>query len=68
MNCRHCGDVLPSDCPATVNSCKGYCDWLALKRGDKLTTAEADVLTLYAGLCAFHVSIQRGIEVFLELD
>ena len=40
MNCRHCGDDSPSDCPSTVTSCKSYCDWLAPKRGDMLTAVE----------------------------
>jgi hypothetical protein len=40
MNCRHCGDDLPSDCPFTVTNCKSYCDWLAPKRGDMLAAVE----------------------------
>jgi hypothetical protein len=68
MNCRHCGHDLPPDCPATVTSCKGYCDWLAQKRGDMLTADEADVLTLFAGLCALSVAIRDGVEIIPELD
>ena len=68
MNCRHCGDVLPEDAPDSVDSCKSYCDWLARRRGDLLTANEVAILTLYAGLCALDVSIQRGLEVFPELD
>jgi hypothetical protein len=33
-----------------------------------ITVNEVEVLTLYAWLCALDVSIQRGIEVFPELD
>jgi hypothetical protein len=33
-----------------------------------LTANEEYILTLYTGVCALDVSIQRGIEVFPELD
>jgi hypothetical protein len=66
--CRHCGDDLPEDCPATVTSCKSYADWRARQRGDMLPADEADALALYAGLCAFDVALRDGLEMLPELD
>jgi hypothetical protein len=59
--CRHCHDGLPADCPADVTSCRAYSDWRARRQGDLLAAAEADDLTLYAGLCALAVATRDGL-------
>jgi hypothetical protein len=66
--CRHCGDELPEDCPATLTSCKAYCDWKARQRGDMQPADEADALALYAGLCRFYVALRDDLEMLPELD
>jgi hypothetical protein len=65
--CRHCHDDLPADCPATLTSCRQYADWRARRRGDLLGAAEADDLTLYAGLCALYVSLRDGLRELPDL-
>jgi hypothetical protein len=62
MICRHCGDTLPDDAPATATSCKAYCDWLARLRGDMLSASEGGILTLYPFVCALDVAIRDGLE------
>ena len=59
--CRHCHDELPDGCPADVTSCRAYADWRARQQGDLLTAAEADDLTLCAGLCALSVALRDGL-------
>jgi hypothetical protein len=66
--CRHCGDELPADCPATVQSCRGYADWRSRQRGDLLPAGESDALSLYAGLCSLGVALRDGLDVMPELD
>jgi hypothetical protein len=67
-SCHHCGDELPEDCPATLTSCKAYCDWRARQRGDMLPADEADMLGLYAGLCRLDVGLRDGLERLPELE
>jgi hypothetical protein len=63
MQCRHCGDEPPSDCPADVTSCHGYANWQARQLGDMLSADEADMLTVWAGLCAMYVATRDGLEL-----
>jgi hypothetical protein len=65
--CRHCGDDLPEDSPASVTSCRGYADWRARQMGDMLPAEEADMLGLFAGLCALDVATRDGLEMLPEL-
>jgi hypothetical protein len=68
MHCRHCGDELPDDGPPDVTSCRGYANWRARQAGDMLPVDEADVLTLWAGLCAMYMATRDGLELLPELD
>jgi hypothetical protein len=68
MLCRHCGDELPVDCPASVTSCRAYADWRARERGDMLPADEADSLMLFAGLCSLGVALRDGLDVLPDLD
>jgi hypothetical protein len=68
MLCRHCGDDLPDDAPATVTSCRAYCAWFARRRGDTLTTLEADSLTLWPMYCALDVALRDGLPELPDLD
>jgi hypothetical protein len=64
---RHCGDALPSDCPATVTNCKAYCDWRARQMGDMLRAEDAIDLALYAGMCRLDMGLRDGLEMLPEL-
>jgi hypothetical protein len=65
--CRHCHDGLPANAPLHVTSCRAYGDWRARRKGDSLGAAEADDLTLYAGLCALYVSLRDGLQELPDL-
>ena len=67
MNCRHCQDELPADCPPGVTSCRSHADWRARQCGDMLPADEADALTLLAGLCVMDVALPDGLDVLPEL-
>lgn len=52
MTCRHCGDNLPTNCPPDVITCRGYCDWIAYRLGDRLPASSMKYLILLAALCS----------------
>ncbi len=66
--CRHCEDELPSDCPADVTSCRSYCNWKARSEGDMLPAWKAEILTVFAGLCALDVAVRDGLDSLPALD